>query len=196
MQRASARSQLPAVAFVLSLAALSAASSALADAHPNKRGGWYLGFGLGGGSLAITVPNATSDRTGGSAGSFRGGYVLNDQVALGYEGTAWTKSEAGATLTFSTGTATASYYPGAGGLVLRGGIGVGSANATVNLGGGTSVTGTESGLGLNLGAQYDFRLARTFALGPQIDFSTASFDKYDANFVNVGLSLNWYFIPR
>lgn len=40
------------------------------------------------------------------------------------------------------------------------------------------------------------RVTRTFALGPQVDFSWMSLDSVDANTISGGLSFNWYFVPR
>lgn len=177
------------------VAALLVPALASADPWPQTRGpGWFVGFGLGGGSAGIEIDGFDTDREGGAAGSFRVGYTFTDQVGLGLETNAWTKEENGVTFTFSAGAATLYFYP-AGGLVLRGGVGVGTGSVEFDQGGFT-VSADEDGFGVTVGAQYDFRVTRTFSIGPQVDFSWMSLDTVDANYVNGGLSFNWYFIPR
>src|SRR5262249_33794910 len=59
------------------LAALSLVAGALpvrAQMYPHKRVGWFLGATLGGGSAALSVGGASTDREGAPTGSFRAGY--------------------------------------------------------------------------------------------------------------------------
>jgi len=163
--------------------------------YPSTRQGWLVGFGVGGGAAAVTANGNSSDREGGVAGSFRAGYAFQPQLSLELNSNGWSKEENGATLTFSVATAAVNYYPAQTGLVLRGGIGFGSADATVRVNN-VTITGTESGFGFTVGAGYEFRVTRTFALGPQVDFGWMTLDSFDANYVNLGLAFNWYFIPR
>jgi len=172
-----------------------AATTSFADLHPNVRHGWFLGFAAGGGSAGLTGDGESSDREGGSAGSLRAGYAISPDWGIGGEGNMWFKSQGGVDFTLSTFTASVYYYPGQSGLVLRGGIGGGDAEAEVSQGN-TTVTATESGLGISAGVGYDIRLARTFALGPQLDFGYVNVDSFDANYFNLGVSFNWYFIPK
>jgi hypothetical protein len=161
---------------------------------PQTRKGWFIGGGLGGGTAAITHEGESSDREGGAAGSFRAGYAFTPQLGFGLESSAWSKEQEGVTVTFSTGGVALSYYP-AGGLVLRGGVGLGSVKAAASEGNRT-VEATESGLGLMAGAAYEFRVLRTFSLGPEVTFGYVKAESFDVNFFNVCLGLNWYFIPK
>jgi hypothetical protein len=72
---------------------------------------------------------------------------------------------------------------------------VGTADHSTQIGN-TTVSTDESGLAFTVGGQYEFRVTRRFALGPQIDFSWMTLDSFDANYINGGVSLNWYFIPK
>lgn len=179
----------------LTVLALGAATTAAtAGTYPQNHNGWSLGFGIGGGTAAIDVDGVgTSDREGGGMGNLRFGYPLSEQLSLALEGNAWTKTENDVTVTFSATTVGVAFFPSEG-LVLRGGVGFGSTTVSADLGS-VTVTETESGLGLHAAVGYDFRLARTFALGPQADFGYTTFDGGSANWFGVGLNFNWYFIP-
>ena len=170
-------------------------SLAAAEMHPNTRHGWLVGFGAGGGSAGLSSGGSSSDREGGFAGSFRVGYAFQPQISLELNSTAWTKEQSGTTTSFSVGTVALNYFPGGSGFVLRGGVGAGSADVSQSVGNQT-ISASESGFGFALGAAYEFRVLRTFALSPQIDYSWMTLSEFDANYVNFELGFNWYFIPK
>jgi hypothetical protein len=187
------------IAGLACMAVLGLASTASAGTYPQDHNGWSIGFGIGGGSAGLSLDNfEAGDREGGGMGSFRVGYPLNSQVSLGLESNAWTKSETvngtDATVTFSATTVGAAFFP-AEGFVLRGGVGLGQTKFTASQGS-VSVSNSETGFGVTYGVGYEFRLARTFALGPQIDGGFATFDGGSSNWVGLGLEFNWYFIPK
>jgi hypothetical protein len=168
---------------------------AFANAAPQVRAqSWFVGLGLAGGSAGIEVDGLDTDREGGFGGSFRAGYAFSEQIGLGLETNAWTKEEDDVTFTFSMAAATLYFYP-AEGLVLRGGVGSGSGNVEIQVPG-PDLEADEDGFGFTLGAAYEFRVGRTFALGPQVDFAWMSLDSVDANYVNAGIGFTWYFVPR
>jgi hypothetical protein len=148
-----------------------------------------MGIGLGGGSAALNFAGETTDRLSGTGGSFRLGYVFNPKFALGFEGNTWFKSGDGYAVTLGTFTAAVTFFPTQG-LVLRGGIGGGDVAAA---GEGLSA---DVGLGWTAGVAYELRVARSFAIGPQVDYGHVNLETFDRNFLNVGLSMNWYFIPN
>src|ERR1051325_8971185 len=179
---------------------VASARPAAAEAFAQKRDGWFVGFGVGGGTAALTHGGESTDREGAPAGSFRAGFDFSPELGLGLETNGWSKSEnvsggGTATTTLSVGAATLYYHPPTTGLVLRGGVGYGTANAKVQFGS-TSVSGSESGFGFTVGAQYDFRVRRTFSLGPTVDFGWMTLSDFDANYVNFGLSFDWHFLGR
>jgi hypothetical protein len=163
--------------------------------HPNTRQGWLIGFAVGGGSSALTSNGNTTDREAGGAGFFRAGYAFRPECSVELNSTSWTKDVDGATWTLSLATAAINYYPGSTGLVLRAGVGVGTADASAKFGN-TTVSASTSGFGFTAGAGYEFRVMRTFAIGPQVDFGWATTDEFDFNQINAGLGFTWYFIPR
>jgi outer membrane protein with beta-barrel domain len=176
--------------FVLSLLT---PSSALAGKWPHERNGFMLGLNAGGGTAGLSVGNFDSDREGGTAGNFRAGYAVDPQFVLGLEGNVWTKKVDNETWTFSVGGAALTYYPGAGGFFVRGGVGVGNTEYSVE-NGNVTVTASDDGLGL-LGAMgYEWRLTRRFALGPQVDFGWMDVgNDVKANYFNFTVGANWYF---
>jgi hypothetical protein len=168
---------------------------AAAEPNPQTREGWLVGIGVGGGSAALTSEGSSSDREGGAAASLRVGYAFQPQFSAELDANGWSKEDAGVTTTFSVTTAAIDYYPGAQGIVLRGGLGYGTTSLSAKSGS-SSLTASESGFGFLVGAGYEFRLGRTFALGPQIDYSYMTLSDFNVNYVTLGLGFNWYFIPR
>jgi len=187
------RARTLAVSLSVALLAFFIASTARAGSYPHERDGMILGFNLGGGSAGTSGSGVSTDRETGLAGNFRVGYAFSPQVAAGLEGNMWTKNVDNETLTFSVGAAALTYYPGATGFFVKGGIGVGSAEYSVDQGG-TTLSVSDDGLGFLVGAGYEWRLGRKFALGPQFDYSYAKInDDFKINYFNFTMGLNWYF---
>lgn len=172
------------------------AAPARAEDYPQTRQGFFLGLGMGVGNAGFSTD---PQRETGAAGSFRAGYAVSEQFGLGLESNAWRKDVEGVTFTFNVAGPAVYFYPGSSGLVLRGGVGVGSIHASTSSGS-TTVSASDSGLGLTVGAGYEFRVARSFSLGPQLDFGWMSIDSGGSsdsiNYVNAGLSFDWHFIAK
>lgn len=177
------------------LAALLLPAPAAAQPWPQDRAqAWFFGFAMGGGSATFTVEGFDSDREGSFTGALRGGYAFTDQLGLGLETSSWVRSEEDVTVTMSMAAVSLYAYPAAG-LVLRGGVGAGAATVEVERPG-PNLEADERGFGISVGGQYEFRVTRTFALGPQADFVWMTLDSVDANYFHGGISVNWYFVPR
>jgi hypothetical protein len=160
---------------------------------PHERDGWLLGLNLGGGTAGVNFSSVDTEREGGGAGNFRVGYAFQNQFAVGLEGSAWTKNENDQTVTFSFGGPAFTYYPGSQGFYVRGAIGAGTAKWEAESGG-VTYSVSDTGFGAHGGMGYEFRLARKFALGPQVDFSYAKVnDDLSVNYWNFTVGGNWYF---
>jgi hypothetical protein len=175
------------------LVVAAAAPQASAGRHPHDRNGFMIGFGIGGGSAGIEDGDG---REGSVTGNFRIGYALRPDLVLHYEGSAWTKTDEGATQdvtwTFSTNVAAVTYYPPSSGLFVRGGVGFGTAAVEVEQGG-LSLNYDETGFGLLAAGGWEFRLTRKFALAPQVEFTHMVLDDLgSANVIAGGLGFNWY----
>ena len=178
---------------ILAFLVLASGGVAQAGQWPHERDGIVLGFGLGAGTGGLDYTGISSDREGGLAGGLRLGYVFTPEVAAGIEGTFWTKEVDGETWTFDVGAATLTCYPGAKGFFVRGGIGVGTLEFETEQGG-VTYSASDDGFGFLLGAGYEWRLTRKFALGPAVDYSYAKVsDDISLNFINFTVGLNWYF---
>jgi len=182
---------------VIGLAVLVAftSSPAAAESDAQIRQGWLVGLSAGGGSAQTTSNAGNSDREAGIAGSVRVGYAFTPTLSLDLSSNAWGKDKSGTTVTFSFAGPMLSFYPGATGLVLRGGVGVGTTTNSTTFGN-TTISSHESGVGVSVGAGYEFRVTRRFALGPQVDFTWTDQDGYNTNHVNGSLGASWYFLPR
>lgn len=181
-----------AVAALLLVAAVH--GSALAALHPHVRDGWILGLGIGGGSVQLKAGGETSDREAGGTGHLRAGYILNPKVMIGFEGNFWFKTIEGVDWTLDTYTAAVTFYPGDG-FTLRGGIGGGGAEAAITSGN-TTTTASETGLGFSTGVGYEIRVARSWAVVPQVDVSFVNLDSFDANYPTFSVAAHWYILPK
>ncbi len=137
------------------------------------RDGFFIGFGVGGGSVAF---EDESDREGSGVGHFKIGGALSDHVLLGAEVGGWSQEMGeGVTITSSYLNAVAYLYPApTGGLFLKGGIGFASL------------------IGFTLGAGYDIGFGGRFGLTPYADFHQGFFEDGSTRLVSLGLSFNWY----
>jgi hypothetical protein len=181
------------LATVLSILATSVVVPCAGATWPHERDGFILGFNLGAGSAGINLANVDSDRESGLGGNGRVGYALSPQFALGLEGNFWTREVDGEEWMFSVGAITATYYPGAQGFYVRGGIGVGTMEYSVDQGSFT-LTASDDGFGLLMAAGYEWRLTRRFSLGPQLDYGYGKIDDdLSMDFLNVTAGMNWHF---
>ena len=173
-------SLLAAVTAVLLLVPGSAASAQ----HPQVRNGFWIGFGFGYGSLGSSDCDDCG-REGGFAGDFRLGGKLSDRWLLGFESNAWVDEEFDTTFSVSTSTVTAYFYPNpAGGLHLRGGVGLGYLDV--------EDVGDETGTGLVLGIGHDFRVGRNISIVPRASWFVADFDGGNLNVLQVGAGITFH----
>ena len=164
----------------------------------HARKGFWIGFGGAFGSLG--VENGET-RESSAAGTFRLGGTLSQNLLLGVQVDAWTKSvnniEGTATLTFGTMTALIVFYPMSnGGLYLSGGVGVATLTGEINSGG-VGISETRGGFGGVIGMGYDVRLGRAFSLTPYVNFSAGNInldggESLGVNLIQTGLAVNWH----
>ena len=131
----------------------------------SQRKGFWIGFGLGYGSLGFTCNGCVSNREGAASGYLKLGGTLSSQLLLGGELNGWTKDDGtGTTTTTGNASFTAYFYPApAGGFFLRGGLGV----ASLHVDGFNS----ETGLGFVLGGGYDIRVGTNVSITPVMNFN-------------------------
>ena len=180
--------RLSALAFLAGLSlTLLGPQDASAQGRPQTREGFFLGFGVGYGSLGCS--NCTGDREGGQAGHLMLGGALNDRMLLGAETTVWLKEQNGVTLTQGNVCATLYFYPDArSGFFLKGGVGFANLDLDVKGWGNSS----ETGFGVLAGLGYDVRVGRMFSLTPYGTFAFGAFDGGETNVVQAGVAVTWH----
>lgn len=169
-----------------------------ADANEHARGGFFIGFGLGFGADQEEYTNGSDDGGGGS-GNFRLGGAVSPSWALGLESTGFVRQteEGGADLTRQLNIAAfaATWFPEAGGLYVRAGLGIAVARAELDVPNFANLEAEEGGLGLLGAVGYEWRLSQKFALGPQFQYAHATFDNEyleSIGFWSLTGQLNWW----
>ena len=168
-----------AVCVIGSLSAVSAAEAQNAQV----RDGFWISGGLGYGVLGC---ENCADYEGGVSGGLSLGGTISPRFLLGAGTSAWTKSDAGSTLTVGLLDARVRFYPSTrGGFFLTGGLGLGSVQGSVSgLG-----TDTEHGVGVLLGLGYDWRVSRNASITPYWNGFAMRNDNVDANVGQLGLAV-------
>jgi hypothetical protein len=138
--------------------------AALAAQHPQTRQGFGIGFGFGAGSAGFC--DGCDDQGGTElSGYLRLGGYLNPSLFLAGETNGWMGSQIDTPSSLGAIMGVVQWYPMVErGLYLKGGVGYSYANASD----GSDIS--TSGLAVSVGAGYDFRVARNFALTPYINY--------------------------
>ena len=177
----------------LALALLTSTSlPAAAQGNAQTRQGFFISFGFGAASLGCDNcddgEDDSDDRLNGINFQLRAGGTLSQRLLIGGEINGFTKSENDATLTVTNIGPVLQFYPSAqGGFFLKGGLGL--ATVEVELGG---FSFDNEGFGLTLGAGFDARVGRNFALTPYFDILASNFDGgVSLNQVAIGLGFTW-----
>ena len=180
---------IPLVVTAVALNAAVARAQGVADSgsgRPHTREGFWIGFGLGAGSLGC---DDCDDRETAFSGNLKLGGTINPHFLLGAETNGWTKSEDGFTLTYGNLSAVAYYYPSiTSGFHLKGGLGIANLRADANEFGNDSETGTGAVIGLG----YDARMRPNFSLTPYVNFMGGKFDGGSMNLFQFGLGFTWH----
>src|SRR5256885_6405085 len=145
---------------------LGVTASAARAQYPQRREGFWIGFGLGYGSANVTCDTCGSGpRTGGVTAFLKLGGTPSRNLLIGGAINAWSHQSGGATETMGNVTASLYYYPVAsGGLFLTGGVGFSDYNVD------TSPSYDGTGWGFTAGVGYDIRVGRNVSLTPVANF--------------------------
>lgn len=157
-------------------------SGAAAQEAQSKQGFW-LGFGVGGGSNLTSTLDGRSP--GGWAGNFRLGGTLSQKWLLGGESAGWTSEVEDETWAFrSNFTAIALFYPSPGrGLFFKAGPGFsmisesrGESTTVDGVTVSTGVSATETGFGATFGAGWEIKIGRNLHLVPEVTWLLQAFE--------------------
>lgn len=170
---------------VTGILALSAVP-AQAQERPLEREGFFIGGGLGYGSLGI---EGGDEREGALSGYLKLGGALNESVLLGVETNGWIDEEGGATLTFGNLSGIVQFYPTAtSGFYLKAGAGLARLDLDLGIGG----SGAETGLGLVIGTGFDVPLGSRVALTPFANFNYGNIEDTGVSVFQFGVGINAY----
>ena len=171
------------------LAALAALTllSLPTDLHAqSNRDGFFIGLGLGAGSLGV---EDADDRESGLSGHFRIGAAVSDAGMLGIETVGWTKEEGGIRLTQGSALATVYFYPTADGpLYLKGGLGISTLDLEITGFG----SGDDTGNAFMLGLGVDALGSGSLTISPWAAFTQSNYTGGSTTLLQLGLGLAWY----
>ena len=166
-----------------------ASNAAQAQSKPNERKGFWVGFGLGGGSFGIECDICTDDRVNGGTGYVRLGGTLSRHLLLGVEVNAWVNPSDAVDESIGNGSVVLLWYPSAtGALYLKFGLG----GMTYSGDDGVDVL-TATAPTFSIGLGYEFRVGRNISLVPYMNTFGSSEVDVEINgvsFGNVPLTLN------
>ena len=148
------------------LAGLCAAASAARAQYPQRRDGFWIGFGLGYGTATVSCDNCNfGPRTGGVSAFLKLGGAPSRNLLIGGAINGWAHSDGSATETVTNATASIYLYPRRrSGFFVTGGLGV--SNYHVN----SDPSWDGTGWGLTAGAGYDLRFGRDVSLTPVVNY--------------------------
>jgi Outer membrane protein beta-barrel domain len=155
--------------------------------------GFWVGFGLGGGS---NLSDAASGARFGVGAHVRLGGTLSERLLLGGELIGWGRKISGSTITQSNAMVVALLYPSAAGVFLKGGIGFAGWTQGATSGN-TTTTTTAGGFGLGAGLGYDVQVGSNLFLTPAVDFLYQSvesnvFQNSTGSLLMFTLGLTWH----
>lgn len=131
--------------------------------------GLSLGFGNAGADLTTV---AAVDRRNGFSGSFRLGFVVNPSFTGAFEATGWSTVDGSDQWTFALLAGAVTWFPSPQkGYFLRGGLGWGATTVVRDRDLPTERRFQDrSGLGVLLGAGYEFRISKQVSFGPDVQW--------------------------
>jgi opacity protein-like surface antigen len=181
------------------LAVLSCAASAAQAQYPQRREGFWIGFGVGYGSANISCDNCVSgSRIGGPTAFLKLGGTPSRHLLIGASLNGWAHPTNGLTETVGNITASLFYYPVTkSGFFLSGGLGF----SAYNLDSSPEVNG--SGWGFTGGVGYDVRVGRNVSLTPVVNYTYGALGDFDVpgigtargwkqNVIDVGLGVTFH----
>src|SRR4029077_19284161 len=167
------------------LAVLSCAAAAAQAQYPQRRDGFWIGFGVGYGSANVSCDNCVSgSRTGGATVFLKLGGTPSRNLLIGASLNAWTHGVNGANETLGNVTASLFYYPvTTSGFFLTGGLGY--SGYTID----SSPEVNGSGWGFTGGAGYDVRVGRNVSLTPVVNYTYGALG--DFGVPGIGTARGW-----
>jgi hypothetical protein len=175
---------LRATGFCALLAVLLATTATAQQAQ--SREGFFVGGGLGYGSLGLSCDGCADVGREGSISGFASlGGAISPSLLLGVELNAWTKSEGAGSVSLGNISGAAYWYPmPAQGLFLKAGGGYSNLRADDGVN-----SGSDGGFGILAGVGYDIRAGRNLSITPVANWFRGGFNGGSANVIQFGLGV-------
>ncbi len=169
---------------VVLLALFSCAAAAARAQYPQRRDGFWIGFGLGYGSANIRCDNCVdSSSVGGITGFVKLGGAPSRNLLIGGAINGWSRTNAGLRETIANVTGSVYLYPATrSGFFVTGGLGLSTYHAN------TFPSSDGTGLGLTAGAGYDIRVGRDVSLTPVVNLVYGTLGDFDVPASGGGLA--------
>jgi hypothetical protein len=162
---------------------LSLGASPVAAQHAQTREGFWIGAGMGVGSLGC---EGCGDRTNGASGYVKLGGTLNPHLLLGVETNGWYKSESGVSVSQGSLAGAAYWYPSlTSGFFAKGGVGYARLHADAGIGGSAS----SNGFGILAGLGYDLRVGGNTSITPVANWFRGTFDGGSSDVFQLGVGV-------
>lgn len=170
---------------VVLVAALGGTAEQAWAQYPQRRDGFWIGFGLGYGSSQVTCDSCQRlPRQGGVTGFLKLGGAPSRNLLIGAALNGWAHSDGTATETMANITGSIYLYPRArSGFFVTGGVGL----STYHINSTPSWDGT--GWGWTAGAGYDLRYGRDVSLTPVVNYTWG--DVGDVNLASATVFTGW-----
>ncbi|MDH4132503.1 MAG: outer membrane beta-barrel protein [Gemmatimonadota bacterium] len=160
---------------LLLMALILGGAASLEAQERNVHKGFWVGFGLGGGTNLSTGFDGES--MGGFGGYLKLGGTPSQKVLLGFESLAWGREDGNTDKTRGNAHFVAQFYPSAtSGFFLKGGVGVAFADQSTSSGN-TTVSTDKGGFGTGAGLGYELQIGRNIYLVGQADYMLQVFEE-------------------
>jgi Outer membrane protein beta-barrel domain len=181
----------------------------LAMAEEKKKSSWYIGFGIGTGTLQMegeTADDYYDNDDSVDVGdeltlNFGVGAILNPKLHLGFDLSSirqeidWENSRQSASYQINNYFAALSYYPWKKGFFVKAGGGMSAMVYDYDTGA-YDDSDTYYGTGYLVGLGYDFWIGKSFNLGIHAEYSKQTYSDNDApddtDFTSIYLSFYWF----
>ncbi|HEY3357986.1 MAG TPA: outer membrane beta-barrel protein [Polyangia bacterium] len=165
-----------------------------ATRYSRYRSPWYIGIGLGGGAGWVSNNSGqSSDSQGGvSVLVLKVGLVLQPNLLLGFEGSAW-RYQSDAWVQFNHYDAMLTLFPGHdSGFYLKGGVGAGVAMFGVSAGSYNASGRTDAGFDLKVGLGHEWQVGPQWNFGLEAAYAATFYPDGRSNDVCFNVTFSWY----
>jgi hypothetical protein len=153
-----------------------------------RRKGFWIGFGLGYGSLGINVDGfGSSERDGDVSGYLRLGGTVNENLLIGMESNTWLDYSNGDFVSVGLASITMYGYPGGGDFFLKAGPGIASTGVYFD-----GEYDDEYGFGAIIGIGYDGHISEKTSITPAVSYYKGWYDGFSTDVLQIGLGLTFH----